>query len=157
GTNVLRVWEFDTRLRLGRFRPHHGFVFGSATAMLVLPVIGAPAAHPIAFDVIARGVAAACILGAVNWLYDALAIPAGILKVYNQPWADGLGPWSIAGDYVPWFFGCFGYVYAVGLKFAEGALLDDPGIARATVAGLALIAATVTLPTFGYVLQSHAR
>ena len=34
GTNVLRVWEFDTRLRLGRFRPHHGFVFGSATAML---------------------------------------------------------------------------------------------------------------------------
>ena len=45
GTNVLRVWEFDTRLRLGRFRPHHGFVFGSATAMLVLPVIGAPAAQ----------------------------------------------------------------------------------------------------------------
>ena len=28
GTNVLRVWEFNTRLKLGRFRPHHGFVFG---------------------------------------------------------------------------------------------------------------------------------
>ena len=28
GTNVLRIWEFNTRLRLGRFRPHHGFVFG---------------------------------------------------------------------------------------------------------------------------------
>jgi hypothetical protein len=38
GTNVLKVWEFDTRLRLGRFRPHHGFVFGSATALLVLAV-----------------------------------------------------------------------------------------------------------------------
>jgi len=23
GTNVLRIWEFNTRLRLGRFRPHH--------------------------------------------------------------------------------------------------------------------------------------
>ena len=43
GTNILRVWEFDTRFRLGRFRPHHGFVFGSATAMLVLPAIGSPA------------------------------------------------------------------------------------------------------------------
>jgi hypothetical protein len=40
GTNLLRVWEFDTRLRLGRFRPHHGFVFGTATAMLALPTIG---------------------------------------------------------------------------------------------------------------------
>ena len=34
GTNVLKVWEFDTRYRLGRFRPHHGFVFGSATATI---------------------------------------------------------------------------------------------------------------------------
>jgi len=31
GTNVFRIWEFNTRLRLGRFRPHHGFVFGSAS------------------------------------------------------------------------------------------------------------------------------
>src|SRR4029450_10930906 len=52
GTNLLRVWEFDTRLRLGRFRPHHGFVFGSATAMLVLPVIGAPEASPTMLDVL---------------------------------------------------------------------------------------------------------
>ena len=34
GTNVLKVWEFDTAFRLGRFRPHHGFVFGSATAVI---------------------------------------------------------------------------------------------------------------------------
>src|SRR5215210_554529 len=60
-TNLLRVWEFDTRLRLGRFRPHHGFVFGSATAMLALPAIGAPATHPTAIDIVVSGVAAACI------------------------------------------------------------------------------------------------
>ena len=34
GTNVFKVWEFDVRLKLGRFRPQHGFVFGSATAMI---------------------------------------------------------------------------------------------------------------------------
>jgi len=157
GTNLLQVWEFDTRLRLGRFRPHHGFVFGSATAMLVLPAIGAPAASPTMLDVLARGMATAGILGVLNWLYDALAIRAGFLKVYNQPWADGRDAWSIASDYAPWFFGGFGLIYAAGLKLAEGALLAEPDTTRAVGVGLATLAATLTLPTLGYVIQSYAR
>jgi hypothetical protein len=157
GTNLLQVWEFDTRLRLGRFRPHHGFVFGSATAMLVLPVIGAPAANPTMLDVMARGMAVAVILGVLNWVYDALAIRAGFLKVYNQPWADGRDAWSIASDYAPWFFGGFGLIYASGLKLAESALLAEPDTTRAVAVGLAILAATLTLPTLGYVIQSYAR
>jgi hypothetical protein len=157
GTNLLRVWEFDTRLRLGRFRPHHGFVFGSATAMLALPAIGAPSAHPSAQDIVLHSFAVAGILGLINWLYDALAIRAGFLKVYNQPWADGQGAWSIAGDYAPWFFGGFGLIYAAGLKVAEGALLAEANTGRAIGAGLAILAATLTLPTLGYVIQSYAR
>jgi hypothetical protein len=157
GTNLLQVWEFDTRLRLGRFRPHHGFVFGSATAMLVLPVIGAPVANPTMLGVLARGMAVAGILGVLNWLYDALAIRAGFLKVYNQPWADGRDAWTIASDYAPWFFGGFGLIYAAGLKLAEGALLVEPATSRALGVGLAILAATLTLPTLGYVIKSYAR
>jgi hypothetical protein len=157
GTNLLQVWEFDTRLRLGRFRPHHGFVFGSATAMLALPAIGAPSASPAMLDVLARGMAVAALLGVLNWLYDALAIRAGFLKVYNQPWADGRDAWSIASDYAPWFFGGFGLIYAGGLKLAEGALLAEPNMGRAVAVGLAILAATLTLPTLGYVIQSYAR
>jgi hypothetical protein len=157
GTNLLQVWEFDTRLRLGRFRPHHGFVFGSATAMLALPVIGAPVANPTMLDVLARGMAVTVVLGVLNWLYDALAIRAGFLKVYNQPWADGRDAWTIASDYAPWFFGGFGLIYAAGLKLAEGALLTEPDASRAVAVGLAIVAATLTLPTLGYVIQSYAR
>jgi hypothetical protein len=157
GTNLLQVWEFDTRLRLGRFRPHHGFVFGSATAMLALPVIGVPTVNPTMLDVLARGMALAVILGILNWLYDALAIRAGFLKVYNQPWADGRDAWSIASDYAPWFFGGFGLIYAGGMKLAEGALLTEPDTSRAVAIGLAILAATLTLPTLGYVIQSYAR
>jgi hypothetical protein len=157
GTNLLQVWEFDTRLRLGRFRPHHGFVFGSATAMLVLPAIGAPTPSPTTLDVLARGMAVAGILGVLNWVYDALAIRAGFLKVYNQPWADGRDAWTIASDYAPWFFGGFGLIYAAGLKLAEGTLLGEPGTSRAVAVGLAILAATLTLPTLGYVIQSYAR
>ncbi len=157
GTNVLRVWEFDTRLRLGRFRPHHGFVFGSATALLMLFVIGEPAAHPTAADAVRTGVLAACLLGVANWLYDAAAIRAGILKVYNQPWADGRGPGSIAGDYAVWFFGGFGLIQGSALKLAEGMLLTDPDPWRALVIGCALVLATASLPTLGYIAQSYWR
>jgi len=157
GTNLLQVWEFDTRLRLGRFRPHHGFVFGSATAMLVLPAIGAPTPSLTMLDVLARGIAVAGILGVLNWLYDALAIRAGFLKVYNQPWADRRDAWSIASDYAPWFFGGFGLIYAAGLKLAEGALLVELDAGRSVAVGLAILAATLTLPTLGYVIQSYAR
>lgn len=157
GTNVLRVWEFDTRLRLGRFRPHHGFVFGSATAMLAWLAIGKPTAHPTAMEVVLTGVAVAILLGAVNYIYDALAIRAGILRVYNQPWADGRGPWATAADYAPWFFGGFGFVYGAGLKLAEGMLLTASASGGGVAAVLGLTAATITLPTLGYVLQSYIR
>jgi len=36
GTNWLKIWEFNTRWKLGRFRPHHGFLFGTATALFAL-------------------------------------------------------------------------------------------------------------------------
>jgi hypothetical protein len=157
GTNVLRMWEFDTRLKLGRFRPHHGFVFGSATAVLMLPAVGAPTAHPTLADLATSALIAALILGAVNWLYDVAAIRAGILKVYNQPWAEERGPVAIVNDYAPWFFGGFGLIQGAGLKFAEGMLLPEAEPARAVAVGLGLLAATVTLPTLGYVLQSYLR
>jgi hypothetical protein len=108
-------------------------------------------------DVLARSMAVAAILGVLNWVYDALAIRAGFLKVYNQPWADGRDAWTIASDYAPWFFGGFGLIYAAGLKLAESTLLPEPNMGRAVAVGLAILTATLTLPTLGYVIQSYAR
>jgi hypothetical protein len=157
GTNLLRVWEFDTRLRLGRFRPHHGFVFGSATAVLVWPIVGAPSPHASGIEILGRALTAATILGLVNGLYDVAALRAGILKIYNQPWADGQGPIAIVLDYAPWFFGGFGFLYAAGLRLAETRLLvPEPGMSAALL-GVALVVATVTFPTAGYIVQSLAR
>jgi hypothetical protein len=48
-------------------------------------------------------------------------------------------------------------IYASGLKLAEGALLAEPDATRAVAVGLAILAATLTLPTLGYVIQSYAR
>jgi hypothetical protein len=157
GTNILKVWEFDTRLRLGRFRPHHGFVFGSATAMLALLTVGPPSPQLLPSDVGRSALLTGLLLGGINWLYDVAAIRAGILRVYNQPWADGNQPSAIVNDYAPWFFGGFGLVYGAGLKVAESLLTGKPGVVPAMMTGLLLLAATVTVPTVGYVIQSYVR
>ena len=69
----------------------------------------------------------------------------------------GGGPTAIVNDYALWFFGGFGLIQGAGLKLAEGLLLPGADPLRAVAVGCALLAATVTLPTLGYILQSYLR
>lgn len=123
GTNWLGLWEFHTRWRLGKFRPHHGFVFGTATSLLALLCAGP---RPLTLDagVIFRS---AFILGSVlafwNWFYDIQAIKAGLIVVYNRPFANKLGPEAIATDYAPALFGVFGVCYGAAIPLIEYFLL----------------------------------
>ncbi len=117
GTNVLKVWEFNTRFRLGRFRPHHGFVFGSATSMIVWLTHAQMATN--VFDVLQSAFIVASVLGFWNLIYDVKALKSGILLVYNQPWADDKGDEAVAMDYAPVFFAGFGFVYGAGIATAE--------------------------------------
>lgn len=149
GTNVLKVWEFDTRFRLGRFRPHHGFVFGSATAMIAWVCHGHMAENFLA--VLKSSFILASVLGFWNLLYDVKAIESGILRVYNQPWAGNKGAEAIAMDYAPWFFAGFGAVYGAGIASAE--LLAVQGRLSSPVFALlflALLTAAVAVPVLGY-------
>lgn len=117
GTNVMKVWEFNTRYRLGKFRPHHGFVFGSATSMMAwLCHLDFSTTFFAAFQM---GFIVASVLGFWNLIYDIKALKSGILLVYNQPWADGKDDEVIAMDYAPVFFAGFGLVYGVGIGMAE--------------------------------------
>ena len=149
GTNVLKVWEFDARIRLGRFRPHHGFVFGSATAMLAWISHGHPARTIL--DVIGTSVVLASVLGFWNVLYDINALRSGILRVYNQPWADEKGPEAVTMDYAPWFFAGFGAVYGAGLGIGE-VLADRGDLTGLVFAGwfLAVLACAIGIPVLGY-------
>lgn len=156
GTNVLKVWEFDTRLRLGRFRPHHGFVFGSATAMLAWLVHAGRADDLLA--VARNALVMSSVLGFWNLLYEVQLLQAGILRVYNQPWAEGKSEAVVALDYAPWFFGGFGAVYGAGIGALEW--LDARGSLSGPVFALAfglMLVLSLGLPTAGYVLQSRRR
>lgn len=153
GTNVLKMWAFNARLRLGRFRPQHGFVFGSATAVITLPLLGQPGDS----DVLGSGMRVAVALLVVNWAYDAMAIKYRLLEVYNEPWAQGCGAWAVAADYVVWFFGVFGLIYGAGMKLAETALMPSVTGPQALSWGAAMVLATISVPTLLYVGVSWIR
>ena len=155
GTNVLKVWEFDVRFKLGRFRPHHGFVFGSATSMLALLVHTNPAHGTL--DVVKTSLILTCVLGWINLLYDIKALECGLLKVYNQPWAEGKAASDVALDYAPWFFGGFGACYGAGLALMEWRWVDELTMAGVLPLTLKLLSATIVVPVGGYVLQSKVR
>ena len=156
GTNVLKVWEFDVRVRLGRFRPHHGFVFGSFTALFAWLVRAGPVGDVFGM---ARSALVMCsVLGFWNLLYDEKALEAGILRVYNQPWSEGKPEAAVAMDYAPWIFGGFGAIYGAGLGAGEwlrsSGMLSRPMFFL--VFGLTLCL-SLALPTGGYILQSRRR
>lgn len=156
GTNVLKVWEFNTRLRLGKFRPHHGFVFGSATAAIVWFIHVGPAKDVL--DVIRTSFVFASVLGFWNVLYDIKAVETGHIRVYNQPWADGLGPEAVTLDYAPWFFAGFGATYGAGIGAAE-LLTARAAFSPTDFAWLfpATLVTSIAFPVWGYRRRSFKR
>ena len=123
GTNCARLWEIGAKWRIGRFRPHHGFVFGSLMSLAGLLCFGP---EPVSFTVYAMirmGFICSAMIGFWNWVYDIAAIRAGFLKVYNQNWKEGLGAEAIAGDYAPVYFGALGFCYGMCLPVIEEFLL----------------------------------
>jgi hypothetical protein len=154
GTNVCKVWEFDVRWKIGRFRPHHGFVFGSATSTIAWLLHGDTA--QTSGDVLRSAVVLCSVLGFWNLLYEIKALHSGLLRVYNQPWADGGSATDIALDYAPWFFGGFGFAYGLGIGLAEFLTarhgLPSWGLITAYLAGM--FALGVALPVLGFMRHS---
>lgn len=157
GTNVFKVWEFDVKLKLGRFRPHQGLVFGSATASIAW-LMHRGSAESLA-DVARCALVMCAVLGFWNLLYDLKAIRAGVLKVYDEPWARGGDPAAIALDYAPSIFGGFGLAYGFVVAISEWHALrhgvpDATRLAGALAAGLAL---TIIVPVGSFIIQSRLR
>ena len=153
GTNILKVWEFDTKHKIGKFRLQHGFVFGSATSTIAWFSYSSPVTS--IFDVIQISFIFASVLGLWNIIYDIKAIKSKILIVYNQPWADGKSEEAIVMDYAPWFFAGFGMVYGLGVGTAE-LLLSKNILNGALFNGLAFLTLVlaIAVPVLGFRRQS---
>jgi hypothetical protein len=151
GTNWLRIWEFNTRWRLGRFRPHHGFLFGTATSLFGLLCLSFP---PQSFDfseVFRAGFVMGSVLAFWNWLYDVHAIRVGFLRVYNRAYAERRGPEAIATEYCPVFFGAFGFCYGIAIRVGEYYLVDQGRFDLYWPLLAACLASTILVPVLAFI------
>lgn len=127
GTNWLGLWEFHTRLRLGKFRPQHGFVFGAATSLFAYLCYEPQARGLTVWDLARSGFVLGSVLAVWNWWYDIYAIKQGLITVHNGASARNEGAAAIATEYAPALFGTFGACYGVVIRLAQYLLLETGG------------------------------
>ncbi len=155
GTNVLRLWEFNTRLRIGRFRPQHGFVFGTATSLLTLACLPFPAAETGPWGWARAALVVGSVLAFWNWLYDQHAIRSGFLVVYNRAFSENRGPEAIAAEYCPSFFAATGAVYGLVIRVSEYVVITLESPEHFWILLVGATAALLVIPAAVFVASNH--
>ena len=157
GANMLGLWEINTRLRMGKIRPHHGFVFGSAAALLTYVCTDTSRGDFGPLTLFRSAFVVGSVIGFWNWLYDSYAIRSGFIKVYTRPWADGEGPEAIATSHAPVLFGTFGACYGLAIAIAVHVLVTRGLWEHYWTLLVATNAAGVVLPLLAYMGFSYLR
>lgn len=157
GTNWLKLWEFNTGWKLGRFRPHHGFVFGTAASLLTLLCLESSSVGLGALELVRTGFVVGTVLAFWNWLYDTHAIKAGFIVVYNKAHHQRLGPEAIATDYAPVLFGVFGMCYGVAIRVSRYYLMELGRLDLFWWLFVVCNLAVLTLPVLSFVLHSYMK
>jgi len=157
GTNFLKLWEFNTRFRLGRFRPHHGFVFGSATSILVFISTDMPATGLDIAEILKSGFVVGSMLAFWNWLYDFLAIKSGFIIVHKQPYFEDDSPATLAAEHAPVIFGMFGATYGMWLSACQSLLLGEGLTGQYWLFFVTGCTACLCLPVATFVALSYFR
>lgn len=155
GTNWLRLWEFNTRLRLGRFRPHHGFVFGTATSVLALATLPKLDAALTVAELLRSAFVLGSVLAFWNWLYDAQAIKVGFIRIYTRSAHEGADAEAVTAAYAPVLFGTFGACYGVSLRMLESRLAIDGQWQSAWWLAIVCHLVCHVLPVLAYVVTSR--
>lgn len=157
GMNVLKIWSMKTRFRLGRIRPHHGLVFGSASSLFGLLSLDPLRGQLEWYEPFRAALTLGAVIGFWNWLYDIVAMKVGFIEVYNRPYANNEGAEAIVTDYAPQVFGGFGLVYGFWMRLAEYYLFQQ---GRADLYWPMLICAmftAVTVPVLIFVAYAMNR
>jgi hypothetical protein len=154
GTNIFKVWEFDVKWKWGHFRPHHGFVFGSTTAMIAWLVHVQPSNTIV--GIFQYALILSSVLGFWNYIYEVIALRTGIIKVYNQPWAEEKCVEAIAFDYAPWFFGGFGFAHGLTIGTLELIVVRVglPSLFEGVIFASFSLLFCIAIPVLGYIRRS---
>ncbi|MAT13601.1 MAG: hypothetical protein MK324_09895 [Pirellulales bacterium] len=116
GIRLLHIWEIRSPHSNLGFRPHHGFMFGSATSVICWLVYRLYTQTPINDSIWLFPTLLGLTIGLINFLFDMFAINRGVLVVFNRSYAEGKSAFRISLQYAPVFFTSFGIVYGFELQ-----------------------------------------
>lgn len=118
-TQVVKRWRFTSGPRIGSYYVHHGFVYGSKLAFVLLLVVRSMATVRSAMDVAAIVLVTGAATAFGGWFHDVQAVRAGKIDIEG-------GTEALAG-FAPASYFAMGGTYAGVVLGAHRALALDPG------------------------------
>lgn len=119
GTNVTKLWSFNTKYKLGNFRIYHGFVLGASFNIFGFMLYKISPHYTNILETIFFSIISGCFIGFINWYYDIYAVKSGFIIVNNKLAYEKKSAHEIVTDYAPTYFFMFGVVYAIYIKVLE--------------------------------------
>jgi hypothetical protein len=136
--HVARRWQFTSGPRVGSYYVHHGFVYGSKLAFVLLLVVRSLDTVQSALHVASVILVTGAATGFGGWWHDMHAVRAGKIKV------DG-GVEALS-TFAPASYFAMGASYAAAALWAHRVLARDPGaFAWVFLTGLVLLCAVPSL------------
>ena len=154
----LRLWQMNTWPTIRGFRPHHGFVLGTAAALLIyittrMTPVGAGGLAAF----LTSAFLGASVFGFWNWWYETYAIKSGFISIFTKRVAEGASAEEAVTDYAPVLFGSMGACYGVMVRAAEILVLAEySSLAYWSVAIIGGLAMTL-VPTALYEIVHRRR
>jgi hypothetical protein len=116
GTNILKMWRFEGRWKMGNYHIHHGFMYAGPLALILYCTFGAGPVSTLQAITIILCTAAA--QGFFSSQHDVMAIKAGHLFIDNPPARAGKSAEEIVNYLSPFYFFLLGVTYAAACIYA---------------------------------------
>lgn len=155
GTNVIKMWKFNTKHVVGNFRVYHGFVLGASTNVFgAIGYIVSPVYSGI-LSSICFCLLLGSFIGFWNWVYDIYAIESKFIIVNSDSAKLKKSSHEIAFDYAPVYFYTFGFIYAAYIKLGQAMYYSNNSNFTWLVILMYIVALTV--PSLSYMLMCRIR
>jgi hypothetical protein len=124
GTNVLHLWRFTWRFRIGNYFIHHGFMYAPYFA-LVLYVMFGEWQQLTAWQVLAIITGTGFVQSLLSSHHDLCGVKIGMIKMNNRPALQGKSAAELICDWDPIGFLLFGASYAASCLYAYKLFVID--------------------------------
>jgi len=152
-----RLWRMNTWPTIKGVRPHHGFVIGTAAALLAYLAMHLTPVKGGLGSVLTAAFLVGSLFGFWNWWYETYAIKTGFISIYTKRIAQGASAEEAVTDYAPILFGSMGLCHGAMVKVAEVLLVPVHQAPLYWIVAVGGGLAMIAIPTLLYLIAHRIR